>query len=124
MNLLTKSEIKNLSFSDYKIESMESDIPHRIIKIITSGGYLSIDGGIRLRSCRVIVKNWQSIEINRYQTQTKQWVKLNTDDIEKLIDICEFEYGEQITFIKGFGEKTGQWIEFIFYNATLEIEGS
>lgn len=123
MNLLTKSEIQNLSFPDYKIENMKFDIPNRIIEIITNGGYLSINGGIRLKSCRLFVKNWQSIEVKLYRTQTKQWEKLNTDDMEKLIDICEFEYGEKIIF-RGFGAKTGQWIELVFFNAILEVESS
>ena len=121
MNLLTKAEMQNLSFPDYKIENMKFDIPNRIMEIMTNGGYLSLNGGIRLKSCRLVVKNWESIEAKLYRTQTKQWENLDASDIEKLMDICEFECGEKIIF-RGFGAKTGQWIEFIFSKAILEVE--
>jgi len=40
MSLLTKVEMQKLSFPDYKIENIKTDIPNRIIEIMTNGGYL------------------------------------------------------------------------------------
>jgi len=121
MSLLTKVEMQKLSFPDYKIESMRINVPNRIMEIMTNGGYLSIGGGIRLKFCKLAIKNWQSIEAKLYRAQTKQWEKLDANNIEKLIDICEFECEEKIIF-RGFGDKTGQWIELVFYKAILEVE--
>jgi hypothetical protein len=121
MNLLTRAEIKKLSFSDYVVEDMRFDIFNRVMKITTNGGFLSVNGGVKLKSCHMIVKDWQLLNARLYRTKTKKWEKLDTSDLESLIDICEFCYGEEIIF-RGFGVKTGQWIELIFSKASLQVE--
>ena len=120
MKFLTKTEIQKLSFPDLT-ENMEFDISSREIKIKTDSGFLSINGGSKLGSCKLIAQGWQSIKAVLYHAKTKQWENLDINNIEKLIDICEFEFGEEIIF-RGFGAKTGQWIEIILSKALLKVE--
>lgn len=120
MRFLTHAELQKLSFPDCIVEDMLIDILNRELKIKINSGFLSINGGIKLRSCKLTVKNWQAINAKLYRAKTEQWENLDANNIEKLVDICEFEFGEKITF-RGFGAKTGQWIEIILSKAFLEV---
>jgi len=114
MRFLTKTEIQKLSFPDCKAMNMEFDIPSKKIKIKTDSGFLSINGGEKLGACKLILQGWQSIKAVLYRTKTKQWESLDINNIEKVVDICEFEFGEEIIF-RGFGAKTEiAWIESAF----------
>jgi hypothetical protein len=119
MKLLTQDELKKLSFPDAVVEDMVINIPNKKLKIKTNGGFLSINRGIELDSCRIIVENWLSIRATVYHAQTKKFENFD-EDIDKLIDICEFEYGEEIIF-RGFGAKGG-WIEIVLSKAFMKVE--
>lgn len=121
MNLLTIDEIRELSFPDCIVENMLFDIPNRIMTIKTNSGFLSIKEGIKLGSCKLTIENWQSLNATLYRTKTKKWENLNINNIESLVDICEFEYSEEIIF-RGFGIGSHQWIEIILSKATLKVE--
>lgn len=121
MKLLTKNEIQRLSFPDCIVEKMQFDIADRIVNIKTNIGYLSINEGINLKNCKLTLKNWQELRGSLYNSKTKKWEKLDIDNMEELIDICEFNYGKEITF-SGFGKESGQWIELVFLNTILKVE--
>jgi hypothetical protein len=121
MKLLTKSDMQHLSFPDSIIKNMQFDIPSKIVKIKTDAGYLSKNDGIKVKNCELFVTDWDQLKISLYRAKTKQWEKLDEDKIEKLVDICEFEYKDKIVF-RGFGEESGQWIEIMFISATLKVE--
>jgi hypothetical protein len=120
MRLLTENEMKQLSFPDCIVEEMKFDIPQKIVKIKTDIGYLSSDGGVKLKNCELIIRDWSELKVSLYRAATKQWEKLDVNQIEKLVDICEFEYDKKIIF-RGFGKKTGQWIEVVFLDGTLKV---
>lgn len=120
MRFLTKNEIKQLSFPDCIVEEMKFDIPEKIVKIKTNIGYLSGNGGVKLKNCELIIRDWHELNVSLYRVTTKRWEKLDVDHIEKLVDICEFECDGKTVF-RGFGEITGQWIEIVFLNAVLKV---
>jgi len=120
MRLLTQAELQKLSFPDSVVEDMVINISNKELKIKTDSGFLSINGGIELNSCRLIVKNWQSIRATIYHAKTKKTENLDLGNIDKLVDICEFEFGEEIIF-RGFGAKTG-WLEIVLSKAFLQVE--
>lgn len=120
MRLLTQAELQKLSFPDSVVEDMVINIPNKELKIKTDSGFLSINGGIELNSCMLTVKNWHSISATIYHAKTKKTENLDVSKIDKLVDICEFEFGEEIIF-RGFGVKTG-WIEIVLSKAFLQVE--
>lgn len=121
MKLLTQAELQKLSFPDCVVEDMVINIPNKELKIKTDSGFLSIDGGITLKSCRLIAKNWRTIKAMLYRAKTECWENLDVNNIEKLVDICEFEFSEKIIF-RGFGARTGQWIEIVLSEGVLQVE--
>ncbi len=121
MELMTEVEKQKLSFPDYEVKDMRFDIASRVVEIETDGGYLAINGGMSLKFCKLKVKDWLAMSAALYRAKTKKWEKLSLGNIEDLSDICEFVYGKEIIF-RGFGSRTGQWIEIIFSGATLEVE--
>lgn len=121
MRILNNDEIEKLSFPDYHVEFIHIDDLKKIAKIETDGAYLLSTEGIRLKKCELTIKNWQSIDIALYRASTKQWENLSLSNIDNLSDICEFEYGKDIIF-RGFGQKTGQWIELKFKNSSIEVK--
>jgi hypothetical protein len=121
MKLLTPTEIQKLSFPDCNIEDMEINIPNKEIKIKTSGAFLSIDNGTQLKSCKITIKNWQSIKLAFYYIGIKRWVNLHIDEIEELTGIAQFEFGEEIIFW-GFGSKTDEWNQITISGAFLIVE--
>src|SRR5687768_14555716 len=96
MKFLAATEIHKLSFPDCKVEEMSLDPINRELIIKTDSGFLSINEGITLKSCVLIIKNWQSIKASLYRAKTKKWENLDFNTNEKLSDICEFEYGNEI----------------------------
>lgn len=120
MKILTQAELQNLSFPDSIVEDMKIDVLNKELKIKTDSGFLSINSGVELNSCCLLAKNWQSIRATIYHAKTKMTEILDVNKLDKLIDICEFEFGEEIIF-RGFGEKGG-WIEIILVKAILEVE--
>lgn len=120
MKLLTEAQIQNLSFSDCKVEKMQFDISNRIVDIKTDGAYVVMDECVEFQSCRLMVKNWESVSARLYRAKTKQWEELDVNCIEKLVDICEFNYDQEIVF-RGFGAESGQWVEITFTKAALEV---
>lgn len=118
---MTEVEKQKLSFPDCAVKDMHFDITNRVVKIKTNGGYLAINGGTSLKFCKLIVKDWLTMNVALYRAKTKKWEKLSLDNIENLLDICEFVYGKKIIF-RGFGSRTGQWIEIVFSGATLDVE--
>lgn len=120
MRLLTENEMKQLSFPDCIVEEMNFDIPGKTVKIKTDIGYLSSDSGVKLKNCEIIIRDWSELKVSLYRAASKQWEKLDVNQIEKLVDICEFEYGKKIVF-RGFGKKTGQWIEVVFLDGMIKV---
>jgi hypothetical protein len=119
MRKLSISELQNLTFPDSRVLDMNIDLDKRLARIDTESGYLALDGGNKLRNCKIIIKNWSSISAKLYRSQTREWENLRSN-IEKFDDICEFEFNEKITF-RGFGSDSGQWIEIIFAKGILEV---
>jgi hypothetical protein len=123
MKKLTEFELKNLSFPDCIVQDMWINVSDKVAEVKTDTGYLLFDGGTRLKNCHLIIHDWEELQISRYWANKKKWEKLNVEDVERLVDICEFVYGKNVVF-RGFGEKTGQWVEIKFFNCVLVVECS
>jgi hypothetical protein len=121
IKLLTPTEIQKLSSPDCNIEDMEINIPNKEIKIKTSSAILSIDNGTQLKTCKITIKNWESIKLAFYYMEIKRWINSDINEIEKLTGIGEFEFGEEIIFW-GFGAKTDQWTQITISDAFLIVE--
>ena len=121
MKYLTNLEIQNLSFPDSDVEQMLLSMMEKIkLEINTDSCYVNLNGGKRLFDCKVKLKNWEKVEITLYEASTGEVKVLSPETADKLVDICEFEYGEKITF-KGFGVSTGQWLEYTFFGGDLSV---
>ncbi len=119
MKVLTQNEFQKLSFPGAKIEEMKIDTINKILEIKVNSGHLDIDGGVELNSCYLSITNWESIKATIYHAKTKNIEILDINKLDKLDDICEFEFGN-ILILRGFGVKGG-WIEIIVEKPILKV---
>lgn len=120
MNRLTKLEIENLSFPDSDVENMSLCFDHCTLEIKTDSCYLNVNGGKRLFGCVVKLIKWRMVNISLYESSTEEIKILSPETADNLVDICEFEFGDKIIF-KGFGAKTGQWVEYVFTGGEMSV---
>lgn len=119
--LVKNSEIKKLSFPDSTVKSMMVDTNNKVSEIVTDACYLNQNGGIEFNQCVIKIGDWYDAEISLYGTMSKEWKQLTQKNIDYLMDICEFSYGEKLV-IRGFGVQTGQWLEYSFLNPKILVE--
>lgn len=112
MKILNEKMVKNLSFPDFEVE--------KILKIFVKGAWLEMDGGIQLGKGILFFKNWKSLSINRFNPTSEKWSPM--EKAESLKDLCEVKFFDSITSLCGFGNHTGQWIEWKIANAKMHAE--
>jgi hypothetical protein len=120
MIFLTQMELQKLSFPDSEVKDMKINSIQKLMEIDADSCYLDLNGGKRLFNCKVQLRNWRNLEILLYESSAEELKILEPDSAEMLVDICEFVYGEKIIF-KGFGKKTGQWIEYDFIGGEFTV---
>ncbi|AOR63360.1 hypothetical protein [Pectobacterium wasabiae] len=114
---LTKTELCNLSLSDYSISSMTLSEDRKTVVLHTDGATLFSMKEVKdiFRCCELIIASPNEIKISRYYHEEGKWV----DDIvgEVLKDVCELLIDDDV-FLRGFGLTTGMWLEVKISNPT------
>lgn len=117
----TYDQFKKLNFSDFNIESMTLDKVSKIVTIKIEGARLKENyDWLVLSHVLIKIYSWYEISILLYETNNSTWLSLNQDEYDPLKEICETNTDNKLT-LKGFGKRTGQWVEYIFFNAKIEI---
>ncbi|AYH03420.1 hypothetical protein F6Q07_10125 [Pectobacterium parmentieri] len=114
---LTKTELRNLSLSDYSVSSMTLSEDRKTIVLHTDGATLFSVRAVKdiFRYCELIIVSTNEIKISRYYHEEEKWVNNIVGEILK--DVCELLIDDDI-FLRGFGLTTGMWLEVKISNPT------
>ncbi|MGL5263763.1 MAG: hypothetical protein ACRDAI_04195 [Candidatus Rhabdochlamydia sp.] len=122
MKNLNKNMMKNLSFPDFEVKKMEFFPQEKILKIFVEGAWLEMNGGTKLGPGILFFKEWKSLSINRFNPTSEQWFPIPEIPAESLRDLCEVKFSDSAISLCGFGNRTGQWIEWKMENAKMHAE--
>lgn len=118
---LTQEMMKNLSFPDYKVESMEFSRQNKTLKILVEGAHLDIDKGRLLERGVLFFSDWESITITIYDVCTNTLSVLEGPHVPSLEDLCEVIFSDQLASLRGFGFKSG-WMEWNLVKPKMHAE--
>lgn len=112
----------NLCFNDWPIDNMSLDLPLKNLEIKTQGAYLNVNDRTKhLDNCLIKISNWQSIKISIYDHEKEEWFQVKDDMIDFLKEIDGLEVNGGQLFFRGFGRKTGKWVEFAVTNPVIQV---
>ncbi|CAG9001007.1 MAG: hypothetical protein CENE_03029 [Candidatus Celerinatantimonas neptuna] len=114
MIIINKTELGKLSFPDFTVTQMVINLDKKVSEIFTDGAVIDDDAGlIELDSGKLVIKHWQEISIREYQADISSWVGIELLQADKLKDICEEVFDDDIV-LRGFGYQSGLWLEYKF----------
>lgn len=122
MKVLSETMIKNLSFPDAKVTKMEFFFEKKILKIYVTSAWLDLKEGIKLEKGVLFFNDWKSLLAKRFDPEKKTWSNVNLDSIEQLKDICEVVFSGRSVSLRGFGIKSGHWIEVDITSPKMHAE--
>ncbi|NGX30332.1 MAG: hypothetical protein K940chlam4_01178 [Candidatus Anoxychlamydiales bacterium] len=115
---IQKALLKKLSFPDFIVQKMTFFELKKRIEIYLNGAYLDINDGKLFASGNLFFYDYQKIEAKLYDND--KWIDLNPQNYDSLKSIEEFIYINDNVYIKGFGKKTGKWIEYKIVSPKIE----
>lgn len=118
---LDEINIRNLSFPDFDVEKMEFSPKEKTLKIFIEGAWLEENGGEMLGKGVLFFNNWESLSINRFDSDTRTWTQIENIP-EYLIDLCEVKFLNSDVNLCGFGKQTGQWLEWRIKHTEIHAE--
>lgn len=114
MIIINKTELGKLSFPDFTVTQMVINLDKKVSEIFTDGAVIDDDARlIELDSGKLVIKHWQEISIREYQADISSWVGIELLQADKLKDICEEVFDDDIV-LRGFGYQSGLWLEYKF----------
>jgi kynureninase len=120
MRILQSHELKQLSFPDAQVTDMQLLAIEKVLVILLDGAWLeTAQNGESLKSCHLVIKNWETLRIQAYNHTQKCWFNLPIDTTDLLKDICEAEFSANSVHLRGFGTQSGQWLEYIVEGMSL-----
>jgi hypothetical protein len=120
---LETENLSRLSFPDFNVLEINLSINEKILNIYVDGAYLEDQkgGGKQLGKGKLSFKNWQSFSVRLFNNDMKNWIVLPHSDFEHLKDICEFQNKNQTICLRGFGIKSGRWLEYKIENSYIDF---
>lgn len=122
MQISDISMLKKLSFPDIDVEGMDLLLHQKILKIYVDGGFLDIDDGIALPTGIITFKDWKTLSIQKYDSETDQWTPISDLSSETLGDLSEVSFDDSSTSLCGFSIESGYWIEWKIDQAKISAE--
>jgi hypothetical protein len=120
MKTIEEGMMKLLSFPDVEVSKMVFFPNKKSLQILVDGAFL--EGGQKLEKGILYFDDWKSIEINRFDTQSEEWLPVEQSIVEPLRDLCEVNFSEEVTSMAGFGKETGQWVEWKISHPKMHAE--
>lgn len=108
--VILKHKLGLVSFPDFAVLSWRIDIDERCMVIMTDGAYLDEGHGQSFIRAKLSFSKWDRLRFRYFGAQAEKWHKCRYD-YDELKDICEFDVSEAQIKLRGFGRRTGQWIE-------------
>lgn len=108
--MISIDEHKLISFPDCIILKWSYDEVCRNLIIETDGAFINNPEKKFYDKAVLVFSNLKEVKCKYYDNQCSKWVKCNFD-FDYLKDICECEFSENKTILRGFGQKNGKWME-------------
>jgi hypothetical protein len=117
--LLTKQEIRSLTFPDSDVLEFSLDLPARFLSVRCSDGYLDAkEGGRVICGVELQIIGFDSLQIREFANEKMTSVD-KYSDVFALKDICEFTGDHDGTTLKGFSKLRRFWTEYFFSGGDL-----
>lgn len=107
---ILKRKLSLVSFPDFAVISWRIDIGERCMVIMTDGAFLDEGDGQSFVRAELSFSKWKWLCFRYFDAHSEKWHKCSYD-YDALKDICEFDVSEAQIKLRGFGRRTGQWIE-------------
>jgi len=120
MQIKSRQKLGLVSFPDYTVTLWKVDAEIRKITIITDGAFYNDAERLSFDRAELTFSDWTSICVRYFDAQGDKWrgCSYDYDDVK---DICEFDCFPKKVLLKGFGRRSGQWMEFIITGGTVAI---
>ena len=106
------SELNLLSFPDSQVLEIKINTENKLLSLSVDNAYLDQNAGVNTDSGILTINDWEQFETKIYSSEG-EWC----NDFDELKDIGEFLVSDGQIKLRGFGKRTGQWVEYIFSNA-------
>jgi hypothetical protein len=106
------SELGLLSFPDAQVLEIKINTENKLLSLSVDNAYLDKNAGVNIDGGILTINDWEQFETKIYSPE-REWY----NDFDELKDIGEFTVSDGQIKLKGFGKRTGQWVEYIFSNA-------
>ncbi len=106
------SELSLLSFPDSQVLKININIENKLLSLSVDNAYLDRNSGINIDGGILTINDWEQFEAKIYSSEGV-W----SNDFDELKDIGEFTVSDEQIKLKGFGKRTGQWVEYAFSKA-------
>lgn len=116
---LLQNKIRKLSFPDQKIISVEFNPAEKYLLIELDGAWLD---GKQLGEGKLVFQKWKDITFRKFDHTCENWIEIEENDFESLVDICEFECNENQAVLRGFGALSDLWIEYKINHSIIKAE--
>ncbi len=106
--------LSKLSFPDFNILKINLNFDEKKMVIFVDGACLDDQKGVskQLGKGELRFSNWQSFSVRLFNHESNTWIFLPDTNLELLKDICEFQHRNDIFYLRGFGIKSGRWLEY------------
>ena len=105
------SELSLLSFPDSQVLEIKINTENKLLSLSVDNAYLDRNSGINIDGGILTINDWEQFEAKIYSSEGGWY-----NEFDELKDIGEFTVSDGQIKLKGFGKKTGQWVEYVFFN--------
>ncbi len=112
MRILDAEMMKHLSFPDCLVEKMELSHGKKHLVVMVDGAWLDLSGGQALGRGVLYFSDWSELMVRAWDHTTETWSTLEGESIEILRELCEAKFDDKTACLRGFGERSGRWIEW------------
>ncbi len=112
--------MKFVTFPDSVVESFAFEPDQHSLLIEVDEAIFDNDREVkRIMGCRLHIREWTQVLIRDYKSN--QSTKTNTPELY-LADLIDVHFDEKMVRLRGLGQGTGEWVDYIFENARYYLE--
>ncbi|MBW7874773.1 MAG: hypothetical protein H3C47_02160 [Candidatus Cloacimonetes bacterium] len=113
-------DLKYVTFPDSVVEQFLFEPEQQRLMIELDEAIYDNDREVRrIPGCRLYVSDWQTIQIRDYKAN--QSIKSSSPDLY-LADLIDVHFDEKMVRLRGLGQGTGEWVDYIFEHANYRLE--
>lgn len=119
--LFDKDKLKKTCFPDVDVIEMSCDFNNKILIIKLTGCFL-LDSRTQFDKGELIFKNWQIINVDKYDPKSESWTPLENPNDGVLENILEFEVSDDLFDLQGMAKNIPEYIRWKVKNSTVSGE--